>query len=178
MSILSLFFYFYLFFFHCCFFIFFALFLNWHSSLLFFSVCVFYLLLFLINDSIFWFHLLAGVTLLYFIFFGCFWFHVCIFLYFCFYLSDFVFIICGFHCASCFCLLVLIPFITIKNCLWDLASRIKSWAWAQLVESRGLLCQGSRPSENSWPLGILISQNSQRSPLKFNIQYQSSACSI
>ena len=83
------------------------------------------------------------VTLLYFplVCFGsCVCTSVCLFLCFCFNLSDFTFTIClrstfcfFFGCLFAFCLSVLIPFIVITNSLHGLGSLSRSRAWASGV---------------------------------------------
>lgn len=154
---LSLFFYFYLFF-HYFVFYFFCLSLNWHLvSCFLFCVLLSFVL---INDSIL-LHLLAGsLCTLFSLMLG-----FCVYSFILFLLVWF----CFYHLWVSLCFLLLFA------CFNPLYYHIKTACGTHFLRSKGLsltcwvqglLCvQGSRPSENSWPLGILISQNSQRSPL-------------
>lgn len=124
----------------------------------------------------FWFHLLAGslsCTLFSLDAFG----FMCVCVHSSIFVSICLIMLLSFVASFCLllCLFVLTPFITIAQRLRGLASLIRSWAWASRA---GLLSPGL------WTIREFLTPGSirqwelpQRSPLKSNIQYCSSACS-
>ena len=112
----------------------FALFLSWLSSLVLFCLVsvVFNLLVSLMVSFA------HRVTLLYFVFFGLFWFCVCVFLCFCYYLSDFEFTICLGFFFVCVCFNPLYCHNKQLVGSWFLDERLGLSLWVGSTESRTL----------------------------------------